>query len=59
MDRAIGGAIECLSKLNEVRVYAYNGNANDNFQIYHSNGSVMPRPARLAARRRRAPASMA
>ena len=44
MDRAIGGAIECLSKQVEVRVYGYNGNATDNFQIYHSNGSVMPRP---------------
>jgi hypothetical protein len=44
MGRAVSGAIECLSKLNEVRVYAYQGNANDNFQVYHSNTSVQPRP---------------
>ena len=44
MDRGIGGAIECLSKQVAVRVYGFQGNANDNFQIYHSNGSVMPRP---------------
>jgi hypothetical protein len=44
MDRAVSGAIECLGKLDEVRVYAYQGNANDNFQIYHSNSSVQPRP---------------
>ena len=36
--------IECLAKLNEVRVYAYNGNAADNFQVYHPNTSVLPRP---------------
>src|SRR5438874_5357676 len=35
---------ECLNKLDEVRVYAYNGAANDNFQIYHSDPSVLPRP---------------
>ena len=35
---------ECLGKLNEVRVYAYNGNAADNFQIYHPNSAVLPRP---------------
>lgn len=44
MGRAVSGAIECLSKLDEVRVYAYQGNANDNFQVYHSNTSVQPRP---------------
>ncbi len=26
---------QCLSKLNEVRVYTYNGNASDNFQVYN------------------------
>jgi len=36
--------VECLTKLNEVRVYAYNGDAVDNFQIYHPNASVLPRP---------------
>jgi hypothetical protein len=38
------GAVECLSKLNELRVYGYNGNAADNFQVYHNSSSVMPRP---------------
>ena len=27
-----------------MRVYAYNGVATDNFQVYHSNPSVLPRP---------------
>ena len=27
-----------------MRVYAYNGVATDNFQVYHSNTSVLPRP---------------
>ena len=31
-------------KLDEVRVYAYNGVATDNFQVYHSSTSVLPRP---------------
>ena len=44
MGRAVSGAIECLGKLDEVRVYGYQGNANDNFQVYHSNTSVQPRP---------------
>ena len=44
MGRSNSNGIECLSKLNEVRVYAYNGNAADNFQVYHSNTAVMPRP---------------
>ena len=35
---------ECLNRLDEVRVYAYNGNAADNFQIYHTNPAVLPRP---------------
>jgi hypothetical protein len=35
---------ECLSKLNEVRVYGYNGNSADNFQVYHPNTAVLPRP---------------
>jgi hypothetical protein len=35
---------ECLAKLNEVRVYAYNGDASENFQVYHPNTAVLPRP---------------
>jgi hypothetical protein len=35
---------ECLSKLDELRVYSYNGNASDNFQVYHTSTSVLPRP---------------
>lgn len=44
MVRDVAYAPECLSKLDEVRVYAYNGNAADNFQVYHSNSSVLPGP---------------
>ena len=44
MDRNVSGAIECLSKLDEVRVYAHNGNASDNFQVYHPATAVQPRP---------------
>ena len=44
MVRDVGYAPECLSKLDEARVYAYNGVATDNFQIYHTNSSVVPRP---------------
>ena len=44
MVRDVASAPECLSKLNEARVYAYNGNVADNFQVYHSNASVLPRP---------------
>jgi len=44
MVRDVASAPECLSKLDEMRVYAFNGNASDNFQVYHSNTSVLPRP---------------
>lgn len=44
MVRDVGYAPECLSKLDEARVYAYNGVATDNFQVYHTNTSVLPRP---------------
>jgi hypothetical protein len=44
MVRDVANAPECLSKLDEARVYAYNGNASDNFQVYHSDSSVLPRP---------------
>ena len=36
MVRDVAYAPECLSKLDEMRVYAYNGVASDNFQVYHS-----------------------
>jgi hypothetical protein len=44
MIRDVASAPECLSKLDGARVYAYNGNASDNFQVYHSNSAVLPRP---------------
>src|SRR6185503_10821032 len=44
MVRDVSSAPECLSKLDEARVYAYNGVATDNFQVYHSNTSVLSRP---------------
>ena len=44
MVRDVANAPECLSKLDEARVYAYNGIAADNFQVYHPNTSVLPRP---------------
>ena len=44
MVRDVASAPECLSKLDEMRVYAYNGVASDNFQVYHPNTSVLPRP---------------
>jgi G8 domain len=44
MGRSNPNGTECLAKLDEVRVYGYNGNAADNFQVYHSNSSVLPRP---------------
>jgi hypothetical protein len=44
MVRDVGYAPECLSKLDEARVYAYNGVATDNFQVYHTSTSVLPRP---------------
>ncbi len=44
MTRDVASAPECLSKLDEARVYGYNGNASDNFQVYHSNAAVLPRP---------------
>jgi len=40
----VASAPECLGKLDELRVYAYNGVATDNFQVYHSLPSVLPRP---------------
>ena len=36
MVRDVAYAPECLSKLDEMRVYAYNGIATDNFQVYHT-----------------------
>ena len=58
MVRDVAYAPECLSKLDEMRVYAYNGVATDNFQVYHPTRRCC-RGRRRAARRRRAPASTA
>jgi hypothetical protein len=44
MTRDVASAPECLSKLDEARVYAYNQNASDNFQVYHTSSAVLPRP---------------
>ena len=44
MVRDVANSPECLSKLDEARIYAYNGNADDNFQIYHNDPTVLPRP---------------
>lgn len=44
MVRDVAYAPECLSKLDELKVYAYNGNSADNFQVYHPDSSVLPRP---------------
>jgi hypothetical protein len=44
MGRSNSNGVECLSVLDEVRVYGYNGNSSDNFQVYHSNTAVLPRP---------------
>ena len=44
MVRDVASAPECLAKLDEMRVYAYNGNPDDNFQVYHPNTAVVPRP---------------
>ena len=44
MRASVASAPSCLNKLDEARVYAYNGSASDNFQVYHSNASVLPRP---------------
>ena len=35
---------DCLNILDEARVYAYNGVATDNFQVYHTDADVLPRP---------------
>jgi G8 domain/FG-GAP-like repeat len=44
MVRDVASAPECLQVPNQLRVYAYNGVATDNFQVYHSNAVVSPRP---------------
>src|SRR6185295_6952130 len=41
----VASAPSCLNKLDEMRVYAYNGVATDNFQVYHPSSSVIPRPS--------------
>jgi hypothetical protein len=40
----VGDAPECPNKLHQVRVYAYNGNVSDNFQVYYTDTSWQPRP---------------
>jgi hypothetical protein len=40
----VASAPLCPSILDEMRVYAYNGVAADNFQVYHTSASVLPRP---------------
>jgi hypothetical protein len=44
MVRDVANATEFLNKLDEMRVFAYNGNATDNFQVYHNDPDVVPRP---------------
>ena len=44
MVRDVAWNPECLGKLNHMRVYAYNGDASANFQVYHPNADVLPRP---------------
>ena len=44
MGRDVASAPECLGKLDEVKVFAYNGNAADNFQVYHTSSAVSPQP---------------
>ena len=44
MVRDVAHAPECLTKLDQVRVYAYNGIAADNFQVYHPQPIVLPQP---------------
>ena len=36
---------DCPAKRSEMRVYAYNGVATDNFQAYTTSSSVIPRPS--------------
>jgi G8 domain len=54
MGRSNSNGIECLGLLDEVRVYGYNGNASDNFQVYHSHSAVLPRPPASCATTTRA-----
>ncbi len=44
MVRDVASAPECLTKLDEARIYSYNGDPADNFQVYHSDTAVVPRP---------------
>jgi hypothetical protein len=40
----VASAPSCLSVPDEMRVYAYNGTASDNFQVYHTSSTILPRP---------------
>jgi hypothetical protein len=40
----VANAPVCTGKLDEVRVYSYNGNALDNFQVYHTDTTWQLRP---------------
>jgi hypothetical protein len=44
MVRDVANAGECLTKLDQALVYAYNGVPADNFQIFHTDPAVLPRP---------------
>src|SRR5439155_14443637 len=44
MVRDVVNAPECLAKLDQLRVYAYNGDATDNFQVYSNDAVILPRP---------------
>ena len=44
MVRDVAWNPECLGKLNQMRVYSFNGDASANFQVYHPNSDVLPRP---------------
>lgn len=44
MDRDVASAPECLTKLDVMNVYGYNADAADNFQVFHPDSVVLPRP---------------
>lgn len=35
---------ECLALQSRIKVYSYNGNPNDNFEIFYQDPAVLPRP---------------
>jgi hypothetical protein len=44
MVRDVAWNPECLGKLDLMKVYAFNGDTAANFQVYHPNADVLPRP---------------